>query len=173
MKKAKLIGIIILGSFFGILFLIATINLALNYWGAIEKSKVPEMTLERAQRLFEEVGGTEAINREANVLFTRCIMEERNRQILYPEDLRDTPSIALLFSKLENYSGFEYSGTSLTFYRNGGRHYFEIKFGNHYVLRFIYIFDTDSETTVNSSQPGIIGPSQSWIKAAPNIFIEN
>jgi hypothetical protein len=139
----------------------------------VDISKVPEMTLEIAQRFFEEAGGLKAVNQEAKVLLDRCKVKNKDFQILYQEDLKDTPSIALLVSKLKNYSGIEYSGTGIIYFGNGGSHYLLIKFGNHFVHRHIYFFDADSEKTVKPARPWIIAPLRSWIKVAENIFIEN
>lgn len=140
------------------------IHLYQRHTEAIETAKVPEMTLEKARRLFEEAGGTDAVNREAKDLFASFKMKGKDFRFLYPADLKDTPALALLFSKCEKYSGREYSGTSIEFHHEEGRHYFLIKFGNHFVHRQIYIFDTNSKR---------LNPSESWIRLAANIFIEN
>jgi hypothetical protein len=177
MHKARRIRIYVLGILLGVVFLIIAgflgIYLFLKHMEAVDISKVPEVTLEKAQRLFEEVGGLKAVNQEAKVLLARCKMKDKDYQILYQEDLKDTPSIAFLVSKLENYSGIEYSGTGIIYFGSGGSHYLLVKFGNHFVHRHIYIFDTDTETTVNPVQPWIVVPSQSWIKVEANIFVEN
>ena len=167
MNKGRQLRSFALGLLLGVLLIVIGvlgIHLFLSHMEAIEIGKVPKMTLEKGQRLFEEVGGTEVVNREAKILFARCEMKGQDFHILYPEDLKETPAMALLFSKCERYSGREYSGTSIGFYREEGRHHFLIKFGNHFMHRHIYIFDTDSKR---------LNPSESWIQLAANIFIEN
>jgi hypothetical protein len=162
MSKCREIRIFIL-EYFGIIFLIVT-GISHTACQAIEESKVHEMTLERAQRLFEKVGGTETVTRESKVLLSRCNMQDNHSShFLNAEDLTDTPAIASLFSKCEKYSGIEYTGTSIQCFHEGGSHYLMIKFGNHFKLRHIYIFDADSKPTAN----------QLWIKVAEHIFIEN
>jgi hypothetical protein len=162
MRRLRKIRIFILECL-GIIFLIVT-GILHTACQAIEENKVPEMTLERAQRLFEEVGGIEAVTRESKVLLSRCNMQDnRSSHFLNSEDLTDTPAIASLFSKCENYSGIEYTGTSIQCFREGGSHYLMIKFGNHFKHRHMYIFDADSKPTANKL----------WIKVTEQIFIEN
>jgi hypothetical protein len=121
--------------------------------------KVPEMTKEKAQKLFETVGGVNEVNREARVLFDQ--LGTNDWTFLFPQDLTNAPAISSQYSICKNYSGREYSGTSVAIFPENGR-YIEIKFGNHWSLKWIYIFDTNSAVTFNSSS--------NWFQIASNIF---
>ncbi|HTR42623.1 MAG TPA: hypothetical protein VMH87_13505 [Pseudomonadales bacterium] len=103
----------------------------------VDKSEVPEMTPERAQKLFETAGGINKVNSEARWLFDHA---DPSHIFLMQYDLTNSPAILSLYSTLQNYSGRDYSGTSIAIYPEGGRH-LEIKFGNHWSLKWIYIFD--------------------------------
>jgi hypothetical protein len=122
--------------------------------------KVPDMTKEKAQQLFETVGGVDEVNRETKVLFDQLGTNEWT--FLYPQDLTNSPAISSLYSILKNYSGREYSGTDVAIFPENGRH-LEIKFGNHWSLKWIYIFDTNAATTFNSSS--------NYFQMASNIFV--
>jgi hypothetical protein len=139
-----------------LLFLIAAPGI-LEFIG---RRQVPEMTVEKAQKLFEKVGGVNEINREARMLFDK--LGTNDWAFLLPEDLTNTPAISSLYSICKNYSGKEYSGTSVAIFPYDGRH-LEIKFGNHWSGKWIYIFDTNSAVKFNS-------PSN-WLQIAPNIFV--
>src|ERR1019366_3912030 len=110
-------------------------------------TKVPEMTKEKAQKLFETVGGVNEVNREAKVLFDQLGTNEWT--FLYLQDLTNSPAISSMYSICKKYSGREYSGTSVGIFPDNGRH-MEIKFGNHWSLKWIYIFDTNTAITFNS-----------------------
>jgi len=124
------------------------------------RKQVPEMTPEKARKLFETVGGVDEINREAGILFNEFGTNEWTP--LFPEDLTNAPAISSLYSICRKYSGSDYSGTSVTIFPDNGRH-IEIKFGNHWSGKWIYIFDTNSGVKFNS-------PSN-WLQMAPNIFV--
>jgi hypothetical protein len=169
MMRKNIILKIVSGIALGIVFLPVAgffgLHLLLNSMAVVEAMKVPELTVERAQKLLLEVGGIDAVTREARVLIARCESEsgEINYVPLYPDDLKDTPAISLLFSKAENYSGTSYTGTSLAYLREGeGGSHLELKFGNHFSLRRVHIFDTNATN-----------PPQQWVQLTPNIFFEN
>lgn len=122
--------------------------------------EVADMTPEKAQKLFESVGGLGEVNREAKMLFDRFGTSEG--KFLYPEDLTNTPAISSLYSICENYSGKNYSGTSMAIYSASGRR-LEIKFGNHWSLKWFYIFDPSANTAINL-------PSTNWFQVTSNIF---
>jgi hypothetical protein len=126
---------------------------------SIGRKQVPEMTPEKAQKLFETVGGVNKVDREARILFDRLGTNEST--LLYPKDLTNSPAISSLYSICENYSGRKYSGTSVAIFPDYGRH-IEIKFGNHWSLKRIYIFDPAGALTFNR-------PSD-WFQVASNIF---
>jgi hypothetical protein len=130
---------------FGILVLFIFILLLLfitpRYLAFSGRKEVPEMTQEKAQKLFDSVGGVDAVNREARILFDR--FATNNWWFLDSKDLKNTPAISSLYSICENYSGKTYSGTSMAFDPQSGRS-IEIKFGNHWSLKWIYIFDTNA-----------------------------
>ena len=150
--------------FFRILALLAVILIFINfvprYMAFSGRKEVPEMTQEKAQKLFETVGGIDAVNREARILFDRFATNDW--RFLDSKDLAKTPAISSLYSICENYSGKTYSGTSMTFDPQDGRR-IEIKFGNHWLLKRIYIFDTNAAINLN--------PSHQWFQMASNIFI--
>jgi hypothetical protein len=113
----------------------------------IGRRQVPDMTPEKAQRLFETVGGIYEVDREARVLFDQ--LGTNDWTFLYSQDLTNSPAIASLYSICKNYSGREYSGTSVAIFPENGRH-LEIKFGNHWSLKRFYIFDPNIAVTFNS-----------------------
>jgi hypothetical protein len=123
------------------------------------REMVPEMTPDKAQKLFQSVGGINKVNQEAGMLFDQ--LETNDWRFLDAKDLTNCPAISALYSICENYSGENYSGTSATFYHDRGRH-IEIKFGNHWSLKRIYIFDPTGAATFN--------PDTNWFQVASNIF---
>jgi hypothetical protein len=124
----------------------------------IAKRQVPEMTPEKAQKLFETVGGINEVNREAKILFDR--LGTNNWTFLSPQDLTNSPSISSLCAICKNYSGQEY-GPGVAIFPRYGRH-LEIKFGNHFSLKWIYIFDLRTNITFN--------PPSNWFQVSSNIF---
>ena len=122
-------------------------------------AKVPDMTEEKARNLFETVGGVDEINREAKILFDQ--FGTNDWTFLFPQDLTNAPAISSLYSICKNYSGKEYSGTSVGIFPDSGRH-IEIKFGNHWSLKRFYIFDQNAPATFDSSS--------NWFQISPNIF---
>jgi hypothetical protein len=158
---------IVLKVVLGIVSLFVVVRLGIFLIALFGYFQVPTLTVERAHKLFDEVGGINAVNREAQVLIARCASEDLGSTdiFLYSEDLKDTPAISSLYSKCEAYSGDNYSGTSIRFDRRSSNSYLEIKFGNHYSLKRIYIFDMNATTALN--------PSRGWVQLAPNIFIKN
>jgi hypothetical protein len=113
----------------------------------IGRKQVAEMTPEKAQKLFETVGGVNEVNREAKVLFDQLGT--------------NVPAISSLYSICKNYSGKDYSGTSMAIFPENGRH-IEIKFGNHWSLKRFYIFDPNAAITFN--------PPSNWFQVTSNIF---
>ena len=126
---------------------------------AITATPVSEMTLDKAQKLFEAVGGVGAVNREVKVLFNRS--GTNDWQLLDAEDCTNLPAIQSLYLKCESYSGKKYGGTSMSIFPENGRH-LSIKYGNHWSIKSIYIFDPDKVVTFNS-------PSN-WFQINSNIF---
>jgi hypothetical protein len=129
----------------------------------IGRRQVPEMTPEKAQKLFEMVGGVSEVNQEAGILLNRP--QTDGSPFLFPDYAHTTtnaPAIASLYSILKNYSGKEYGGTSVGIWTENGRH-IEIDFGNHWVFKRIYIFDPNTPVTFNS-------PSN-WFQVSSNIFV--
>lgn len=122
--------------------------------------EVAVMTPEKAQMLFESVGGLNEVNREAKMLFDR--FGTNDGKFLYPENLTNTPAISSLYSICESYSGKKYGGTSIAIYSANGRR-LEIKFGNHWVLKRFYIFDPSVNAAINL-------PSTNWFQVTSNIF---
>jgi hypothetical protein len=143
-SNRKIISVIFIAIFCALFLLFA----APHILELVGRAQVPEMTQEKAQRLFETVGGVNEVNREAKVLFNQLGTNEWT--FLYPQDLTNSPAISSLYSILKNYSGREYSGTDVAIFPENGRH-LEIKFGNHWSLKWIYIFDTNKATKFNSS----------------------
>jgi len=126
------------------------------------RSEVPEMTPERAQKLFETAGGINKINSEARWLFDHKGDTNDNYAFLFPDDLNNSPAILSLYSTCKTYSGRDYSGTSIAIFPEDGRH-LEIKFGNHWSLKHIYIFDPNTMTL--SKLPS------GWFQVTSNIFV--
>jgi hypothetical protein len=126
----------------------------------IGRRQVPDMTPEKAQRLFETVGGVNEVNREARVLFDQ--LGTNDWTFLFPQDLTNAPVISSLYSTCEIYSGQKYSGTSLAIFPEDGRH-IEMKFGNHWSLKRIYIFDPNGNITFS--------PPANWFQVTSNIFV--
>lgn len=124
------------------------------------RQEVAVMTPEKAQKLFESVGGLNEVNREAKMLFDR--FGTNDGKFLYPEDLKSTPAISSLYSICESYSGKKYGGTSMTIYSTNDRR-LEIKFGNHWSLKWFYIFDPSANAVISL-------PSTNWFQVTSNIF---
>jgi hypothetical protein len=154
MKRVFRIFIVII---FVLLFLIAVPKVLFSG----ERERVPEMTPEKAQMFFKTVGGVNAVNREARLIFDQ--LGANDCKFLNSQDLTNSPAISSLFLICENYSGKKYSGTSVGIFPDpeNGRH-IEIKFGNHWSLRRFYIFDPNVPTT-------FISPSN-WFQVTSNIF---
>jgi hypothetical protein len=112
------------------------------------KKAMPEMTPGKARGMFASVGGVVAINQEAGILLGQ--LGTTDWRFLYPADLTNAPAISRLFSVCENYSGKSYSGTSMEISTENGRH-IEVKFGNHWSLKRIYIFDPNGAISFNAS----------------------
>jgi hypothetical protein len=142
-----------------VIFVVLFVFIAPVVWEFIGRKQVPEMTPEKAQKLFVTVRGVNEVNREATILFDR--LGTNDWTFLFPEDLTNSPAISSLYSICENYSGREYSGTSVAIFPDNGRH-IEIKFGNHWSLKRIYIFDPNGAITFN--------PPSDWFQVASNIF---
>jgi hypothetical protein len=122
----------------GLIGLYVLLVVSLNVYGYFQKRSVPEMTPEKAQKLFENAGGVNEINQETKILLDK--FGTNDLKFLYPQDLTNAPAIFSLYSTLQNYSGSGYSGTSVAIFPENGRH-IEIKFGNHFSLKRFYIFD--------------------------------
>jgi hypothetical protein len=129
----------------------------------IGKRQVPEMTPEKAQKLFQEVGGINEINREAGILLNRP--QTNDWPFLFPDYEHVTtnaPAIASLYSILKNYSVKDYGGTAVGIWPENGKH-IAIGFGNHWVHKQILIFDPDGTNTFDC-------PSN-WFQVSSNIFV--
>ena len=135
---------------------------SLLVYSYFQKRSVPEMTPEKAQKLFETVGGINEVNREAKTLLNQPRMNDWT--FLDPQDLTNSPAISSLFSLCENYSGEDYSGTSVAISPDSGRH-IEIKFGNHFSLKWLYIFDPSTNVTFS--------PPSNWFQITSNILLQN
>ncbi|HTB84415.1 MAG TPA: hypothetical protein VK742_12235 [Candidatus Sulfotelmatobacter sp.] len=120
------------------------------------RRQVSEMTPEKAQKLFRAAGGVEEINREAKALLYK--FGTTDWKILYDQDMTDAPAIYSLYTNLEGYSGESYSGTSVSIVREGGK-YIEIKYGNHWSMKFFYILDPTNLGTVDLTNLGTIVPA--------------
>ena len=146
---------------FVLIFLIATPRIV----EFIRRRQVPEMTPEKAQKLFETVGGINEVNQEARILFDK--LGTNDWAFLFPQDLTNAPAIFSLYSTLKNYSGNEYYGTRVAIWPEHGRH-LEIRFGNHWVGKEIFVFDT-------SNTNGFDSPSNwypiTWFQISSNIFV--
>jgi len=117
------------------LFVLFSVFLIVSIY--FQKRSVPEMTPEKAQKLFETAGGINEINREAKVLLNK--LGANDWAFLHPQDFTNSPAILSLYNNLENYSGRAY-GPFVAIFPENGRH-IEIKFGNHFSLKRFYIFD--------------------------------
>jgi hypothetical protein len=157
MKTILKILVVLIGLFILVFILLVV---SLNVSISSQKRSVPEMTPEKAQKLFETAGGIDEVNREAKALFSK--LGTNDWTFLYPEDLTNSPGVFFLYSNLESYSGREYSGTDVAIFPENGRH-LEIKFGNHWSLKWIYIFDTNTAITFKSSS--------NYFQLASNIFV--
>jgi hypothetical protein len=164
MMRSRMIPVVAVG----IAFLFIAGYLGLRHFGNIipdiAKIGVPALTVERAQKLFQEAGGIDTVYRDAKVLMARYNSKDPYPYFLKSEDLIDTPALLLLYLKCESYSGERYTGTSLRFERRGGSH-LELKFGTHFSIQWIYIFDAHAPTTLD--------PSYKWKQFTPNIFLAN
>ncbi len=135
---------------------------------AVEKSRVPEMTPEKAQKLFERAGGVNEINREASALLNQWGGD--NFKILYESELTKSPAIYSLYTNCETYSGEPYSGTSVAVWydfpndNTDGKHvwFIKIEFGNHELHKRFYIF--------NPNQPVTFNMPSNWFQVTSNIF---
>jgi hypothetical protein len=123
------------------------------------RKQVPEMTPATARQLFEQVGGINIVSQEAKTLLSQ--LGTNDWSFLNLQDLRNTPAISSLYSTCKNYSGKDYSGTSVAVSLENGRH-IEIKFGNHWSLKRFYIFDPDA--------PQTFSPPSNWFQVSSNIF---
>jgi hypothetical protein len=76
-----------------VMFVVGLVGLffAIRLMVAIEKNRVPEMTPEKAQKLFEKAGGINEVNRETGELFDR--LGTNSWTFLYPEDLTSYPAV--------------------------------------------------------------------------------
>jgi hypothetical protein len=131
----------------------------------VGRRQVPEMTPEKAQKLFETAGGVNEVNREAKIFFEQ--LGTNDWSFLYPQDLTNAPAISSLYSTLKNYSGSEYSGTRVAIWPEHGRH-LEIRFGNHWVGKEIFVFDTNNTNGFDS--PTSWYPI-TWFQISSNIFV--
>ena len=126
----------------------------------VQKKSVPDMIPEKAQKLFTTAGGVDEVNREVRGLFDK--LGTNDWAFLYPEDLTNSPAVFFLYSNLLSYSGREYTGTRVAIWPEEGRH-LEIRFGNHWVGKQIFIFDPNGKNNFHS-------PSN-WFQISSNIFI--
>jgi hypothetical protein len=125
----------------------------------IGRAQVPEMTPEKAKTLCEKAGGINELNRETAMLINQ--LGTNALTFLSPEDLTNAPAISSLYSICKEYSGRDYSGTGVAIFPDGGRH-IEIKFGNHWSLKFFYIFNPNAPVTFNAPA--------NWFQVTSNIF---
>ena len=147
-------------SFFALFICAILVLFLIPVWiGMVGQREVPEMTPDRANKLFEAAGGVGKINSEAGWLFEHA---DTNQIFLFADDLTNTPAILSLYSVCKKYSGRDYSGTSVGIFPGDGRH-MEIKFGNHWSLKRIYIFDPNTMAVSNL-------PIE-WFQVASNIFV--
>jgi hypothetical protein len=152
----------ILGVLIG-LFVLLVISLNVSIF--FQKRSVPEMTPEKAQKLFETVGGINEVNQEARILFDK--LGTNDWAFLFTQDLTNAPAIFSLYSTLKNYSGSEYYGTRVAIWPEHGRH-LEIRFGNHWVGKEIFVFDTNN--TNGFDLPASWYPI-TWFQISSNIFV--
>ena len=147
------------------IFILLLLFAAPNILQFIGRKQVPEMTAEKAQKLFETAGGIDEINHEAKALFDK--LGTNDWTFLYPEDLTNSPAIFFLYSNLKSYSGREYSGTRVAIWPEHGRH-LEIRFGNHWAGKEIFVFDSSSTNTFDSPSNWYPIP---WFQISSNIFV--
>jgi hypothetical protein len=158
MKIILRILVILIGLF---VLLVVSLNVSIYF----QKRSVPEMTPEKAQKLFETVGGINEVNQEARILFDK--LGTNDWAFLFPQDLTNAPAIFSLYSTLKNYSGNEYYGTRVAIWPEHGRH-LEIRFGNHWVGKEIFVFDTNNTNGFDS--PTSWYPI-TWFQISSNIFV--
>jgi hypothetical protein len=162
MKTVLKILVVLIGLF---VLVVVLFVISLNVSISFQKRSVPEMTPEKAQKLFERAGGIDEVNREAKALFDK--LGTNDWTFLYPEDLTKSPAIFFLYSNLKNYSGREYSGTRVAIWPEHGRH-LEIRFGNHWVGKEIFVFDQSSTNAFYSPSNWYQIP---WFQFSSNIFV--
>jgi hypothetical protein len=158
MKTILRILVVLIGL---IVLLVVSLNVSIFF----QKRSVPEMTPEKAQKLFEIAGGIDEVNREAKALFDK--LGTNDWTFLYPEDLTNSPAVFFLYSNLKSYSGREYSGTRVAIWPEHGRH-LEIRFGNHWVGKEIFVFDSSSTNAFYSPSNWYQIP---WFQISSNIFV--
>ena len=122
------------------------------------RRQVSEMTPEKAQKLFQDAGGIEEINREAKMLLEKFGTNED--PYLDDETLTNAPAIYSLHTNLVYYSGSRYMAPVLFV---SGK-YIEIKYGNHWSLKHFYIFD--------SATPGAVDLATNEFQVTSNIFAD-
>jgi len=110
----------------------------------------PEMTTTQANKLFENAGGLEKINQEAQIIFKSY--RTNVATVIYGQSLTNFPAI----------SSF---GGSIFFQTNnsGWSTHIEIPFGTHYQRNFIFIF--------NSESPIEFPYASNCIQVTSNIFV--
>jgi len=126
----------------------------------IGRRQVPEMTPVKTQKLFETAGGIGGVNREVGGLFDK--LGSNDWTFLYPEDLSNSPAVFFLYSNLLCYSGREYTGTRVAIWPEDGRR-LEVRFGNHWVGKQIFVFDSNSTNAFH--------PPSNWFQISSNIFV--
>jgi hypothetical protein len=144
---------------FIIVFVLLSFFAAPNIVEFVGRRQVPEMTPEKAQKFFETVGGVNEVNREAKLLFNQ--LGTNDLMFLYPQDLTNAPAISSLYSICKNYPGNHF-GPFISVSSENGRH-LGIGFGNHWLIKDIYIFDPNAAITFNT-------PSN-WFQVTSNIFV--
>ena len=126
------------------------------------------MTPEKAQKLFERVGGVNEINREASALLNQW--GGNNSKFLDESELTKAPAIYSLYTNCETYSGQPYTGTSVAIWvdfpngdpSNGLVRYIKIGFGNHESYKCFFIF--------NPNQAVMFNMPSNWFQVTSNIF---
>jgi len=146
--------------FAGFIAVLVLLLIVLSVTILFQKKSVPDMTPEKVQQLLTRAGGIDEVNRETKVLFDK--LGTNDWTFLYPEDLTNSPAIFFLYANLLSYSGTEYSGTRVANWPEDGRH-LEIRFGNHWVGKKIYIFDSNGTNTFH--------PPPDWFQISSNIFV--
>jgi hypothetical protein len=149
--------VVLIGLF---VLLVVSLNVSIYF----QKRSVPEMTPEKAQKIFETAGGIDEVNREAKALFDK--LGTNDWTFLYPEDLTNSPAVFFLYSSLKSYSGGEYSGTRVAIWPDHDR-YLEIRFGNHWVGKEMFVFDPSSTNAFYSPSNWYQIP---WFQISSNIF---